>query len=832
MTQRTDHAGEFARDENLVLAALHDASAFEQIVARYYYMVFSVAYAHLRDPEAAEELAQETLVRAFLHLEKLRHHCTLAAWLNRIARNESLKWIEKRQNRSRLLPTISLEAVPMQHADDRFDSPGKQAQIKDEQAKLANALNRLPADEREIVVMHYMEELGKSEIARRLNLHPSSVGRKLDKALGELRSSMGGAEIRGIAPRPSSGIQKTAFWITAVAALSAASKASLAEGCADAGLLAASMPAAVSQTAAISALGGAAGLKAVGAIMTIVALSTAGIVVYRQTTSPPSVQAAVVAPTKSVPRSTARAASPALSSARPVRTSISSSSPAPNRMLAHKSAPTTRPVAILPMQVPSTELDFLEGSVVDTDGVPVVHAYVDVDTWYPGSETFTDEAGKFRIDKLRKTETVQVRISKDGYSPFYEPTQPLGTMASPVVLGTKTAIEGKLTDPNGQPVAGLEVKATMREHQQKPGFYLTDISLSAITDKNGFYRIALSPETYTVTARKNDMNVKVDASIAPDETKHLDLQFRVGEVFRARVIDSMTSEPVARALFWFGPEGSAYSDTSGVLEIKGLPPGDRELYFKKEGYFRSWSKDSLWDTTSVEEGGWQFASSSTRFRIRSDRLHTIVVEKAVLVRGVVIDPDSKPVGDCVVVMQHPGTDGMGSSTALYGVKADANGRFEMSLPASKDAWFRIVALDTPDLHGIMRTRRQWADGRTEEMHGWPGDHFDNVTVRLPRPATIRGRFVDNGTTRTGASLPVVIADWPGVQRHLWKPGAEVNDAGEFELKFVSPGDQKLSVYREYQDGDSFSMNAVTPAKITMQEGEAKTVDLVEAPLKK
>src|SRR5690242_12263613 len=128
-------ADERAKDEHLVAAALHDPTAFERIVAEYYYTVFSVAYSHLRDAEAAEELTQETFVRAYLHIDKLRNRRALPAWLNRIARNESLKWIEKRQNRSRLLPTISLEAVPVEHADERFDSPRGRAEKLDEQAK-------------------------------------------------------------------------------------------------------------------------------------------------------------------------------------------------------------------------------------------------------------------------------------------------------------------------------------------------------------------------------------------------------------------------------------------------------------------------------------------------------------------------------------------------------------------------------------------------------------------------------------------------------------------------------------------------------------------------
>ena len=97
--------------------------------------------------------------------------------------------------------------------------------------------------------------------------------------------------------------------------------------------------------------------------------------------------------------------------------------------------------------------DELAGVVVDTQGKPLEGVEVDAWTWYPGNETRTNARGGFRLGKHDKDRKVEVVFRKPGYTPQLFVTQPTGMQGWVVVLGDKTYFEGKVTGPDGKPVA-------------------------------------------------------------------------------------------------------------------------------------------------------------------------------------------------------------------------------------------------------------------------------------------------------------------------------------------------------------------------------------------
>lgn len=206
------------------------------------------------------------------------------------------------------------------------------------------------------------------------------------------------------------------------------------------------------------------------------------------------------------------------------------------------------------------------------------------------------------------------------------------------------------------PVADLKVKAAMSEHE---GYHvtLTNVSLDGVTDRSGRYRIPLSPAECTLEARQGDAVARTTVTVSADDTRHVDLQLRTGLTLRARVIDSITSEPISGAKLW-STEKSGVSNTSGVLEMHGLSAGDKEFYCQKDGYARFWSEDSpsgKLGCYSIESNGWHFDAPHMVFRIGEDMPTVMIVaEKAARIKGVVLAPDQKPAEDIVVCMVHAG----------------------------------------------------------------------------------------------------------------------------------------------------------------------------------
>jgi len=169
--------------------------------------------------------------------------------------------------------------------------------------------------------------------------------------------------------------------------------------------------------------------------------------------------------------------------------------------------------------------DELAGVVVDVGGKPIEGAEVDAWTWYPGNEAKTDSKGFFRIGKLDKNRKVEVLVRKPGYTPQLFLTQPTGKPGWVVVLGNKTYFEGRVTGPDGEPVAGALLSAD-NGPKWADGVSITEILTEATTDDDGRYRMYAQPDVYYILVRVPGVGVArlPDTSLEADEAKRLDVR--------------------------------------------------------------------------------------------------------------------------------------------------------------------------------------------------------------------------------------------------------------------------------------------------------------------
>lgn len=217
-------------DRSLTLAAREgDREAFETLIQRHYSTVYLTALAHLHSPDAAEDLAQEVFLRAFLSLRALNAPDRFGPWVVRVARNLAIDWVRHGQRSSRLLPTLSLDESTMEIPD--YDAERADARLarEEEGAALRDALQTLPVEIREVVLLHYAEDLTFSEIGDRLGVHRTTVKRQVDKALGLLRGKLEPWLRRSaVSLRPGrSAVARASHVILVASALSAASRAAL-----------------------------------------------------------------------------------------------------------------------------------------------------------------------------------------------------------------------------------------------------------------------------------------------------------------------------------------------------------------------------------------------------------------------------------------------------------------------------------------------------------------------------------------------------------------------------------------------------------------------------
>lgn len=206
-----------------------DHHAFERLMHSHYRTVYAVALSYLHCRDRAEELAQEVFLRAWLGIGSLKAPELFSAWLLRMTRNLAVDWLRKDRRISATVQMVPLENEALEMPAANIASPSTRLSTEQDRALVQQALFKLPAQEREVVLLHYAESLSKSDIARQLNLHPSSVGRRLGSALFALRVQLDGTLRQALQPirsrKPAR--MRSAALIAAVAAMPEISRAAV-----------------------------------------------------------------------------------------------------------------------------------------------------------------------------------------------------------------------------------------------------------------------------------------------------------------------------------------------------------------------------------------------------------------------------------------------------------------------------------------------------------------------------------------------------------------------------------------------------------------------------
>ena len=180
--------GTATSDEQIVERALTgDAEAFGEIVQRWERRIFALAFGMLGREEDARDATQETFLAAFRNLRAFRGEAKVSSWLHRIAVNQCIT----RQRRARVRKESALETEEEKNAAS-FATPIRYSPVqivegRETTAAVRLAVNSLPVELRQIVVMKEFEELTFKEIADALDLPLSTVKSRLYTALKQLQ---------------------------------------------------------------------------------------------------------------------------------------------------------------------------------------------------------------------------------------------------------------------------------------------------------------------------------------------------------------------------------------------------------------------------------------------------------------------------------------------------------------------------------------------------------------------------------------------------------------------------------------------------------------------
>ncbi|KON80270.1 sigma-70 family RNA polymerase sigma factor [Azoarcus sp. PA01] len=169
----------------IVLARAGDTRAFGEIVRRHQDRVFTFILRLTGTRDEAMELTQEVFMKAWQALPEWRPQARFSTWLLQIARNLSIDMLRRRQ---------LVQFAPLADELDIVDTAmGPEAcyATRQRDAQLARALQRIPTEQREILLLREVEDLSYSDIARTLGLRPGTVKSRLARARAALLERLG-----------------------------------------------------------------------------------------------------------------------------------------------------------------------------------------------------------------------------------------------------------------------------------------------------------------------------------------------------------------------------------------------------------------------------------------------------------------------------------------------------------------------------------------------------------------------------------------------------------------------------------------------------------------
>jgi RNA polymerase sigma-70 factor (ECF subfamily) len=181
-------------DEELVRRALlRDEAAVRAITTRYNRRLFRVARGILRDDAEAEDVVQETYVRAFTGLDMFRGDAAFGTWITRIAMNEALGRLRKHR------PSVDWATYGENLTQAQIiDFPGSAASPDPEKAMaqgeirvvLEKAIDQLPDSFRVVFIARVVEGMTAEETADLFNLKAETVKTRLHRARTLLRDAL------------------------------------------------------------------------------------------------------------------------------------------------------------------------------------------------------------------------------------------------------------------------------------------------------------------------------------------------------------------------------------------------------------------------------------------------------------------------------------------------------------------------------------------------------------------------------------------------------------------------------------------------------------------
>jgi RNA polymerase sigma-70 factor (ECF subfamily) len=178
-------------EKNLIeLSAKGNVEAFETLVQAHQKRVYNIALRMTKDPDDAQELSQDALVRAFVAIKKFRGESSFSTWLYRITMNVCTDFLRKRNK----AVVVSLEQGaagnenynPVQ-LPEKSPGPDELTEKKQLKEMVKQAMDLLSVEHRQVLILRDLMDLTYKDIANTLNVNEGTIKSRINRARDALK---------------------------------------------------------------------------------------------------------------------------------------------------------------------------------------------------------------------------------------------------------------------------------------------------------------------------------------------------------------------------------------------------------------------------------------------------------------------------------------------------------------------------------------------------------------------------------------------------------------------------------------------------------------------
>jgi RNA polymerase sigma-70 factor (ECF subfamily) len=166
-----------------------DQNAYTELLKKYKGAIYSFIFKMIPEKEDAEDMVQETFIKAFSALPTFNNEFAFSTWLFKIASNNCIDYMRKKRLKTYSInkPIESKDGFVIQDLPDPLINPEMEYIESERLSNIESAIQKLPKKYRSIIIMRHKEEKSYEEISAELNIPIGTVKARIFRAREKLK---------------------------------------------------------------------------------------------------------------------------------------------------------------------------------------------------------------------------------------------------------------------------------------------------------------------------------------------------------------------------------------------------------------------------------------------------------------------------------------------------------------------------------------------------------------------------------------------------------------------------------------------------------------------